>query len=155
MRKFLVLCLFLLGSAASAVAQTNAPNPAGLWVTNGRDAVVQIYPCGTGGTLCGALVGFPFDHPTDPAPMTWNNKPQCRFPFITQLMPRRHSWGGFIVDPQNGHKYNAKVRVMSENVLRLRGYLFFPALGAKRIWTRYMGPPPPPDCRMAADALKK
>ena len=151
MRSIVVAMLGLL-ALAPAVARAAPPDPRGLWSTGPHQAVVQIYTCGPD-TLCGALVGFALDHPSDPTPVTWNHASQCRFVFISGLHPRTRAWFGSITDPQNGHHYSAKIRLMSPDRLRLRGYLFLPMLGATRFWTRYQGPPPPADCRMGPDAL--
>jgi uncharacterized protein (DUF2147 family) len=124
----------------------------GFWSTGPHQAVVQIYACGPR-TLCGALVGFALDGPADPTPQTWNHLSQCRFTFITGLHPRTRAWFGHITDPQNGHRFSAKVRLMAPDRLRLRGYVLLPMLGATRFWTRYQGPPPPADCRMGPHTL--
>lgn len=143
-----LLALIALARPAAAAP----PDPTGLWSTGKDQAVVQIYSCGDK-TLCGALVGFPMDHPGDQVPQTWNHRSQCRFVFIRGLHPRTRAWMGSIVNPQSGHSYSAKVRLMDPGNLRLRGYFLLPMLGATRFWTRYDGPPPPADCRMPAHSL--
>lgn len=143
------LLLLLAGLRPAAAAP---PDPTGYWVTGRDEAVVQIYHCGPD-TVCGALVGFPIDHPGDAPPVTWNHQPQCRFVFIRDLHPRTRAWFGKIINPQSGHTYGAKIRLMSQDQLRLRGYFLLPALGSTRFWTRYQGPPPPPDCRLPAHSL--
>ncbi|MCB8874657.1 DUF2147 domain-containing protein [Acidisoma silvae] len=143
----------LLLAAGYGPASAAPPDPSGYWVTGKGEGVVQIYPCGEG-LRCGALVGFQIDHPTDPTPQTWNHASQCRFVFIRDLHPRKRAWMGSIVDPQSGHHYSAKVRVMSADQLRLRGYFLLPMLGATRFWTRYTGPTPPADCRMPPNSLE-
>ena len=153
MHKRFTLGLGLLALAALArPAAAAPPDPTGLWSTGKDQAVVQIYHCGTN-TLCGALVGFPIDHPGDALPQTWNHKSQCRFVFIRDLHPRTRAWMGSIINPQSGHQYSAKIRLISQNQLRLRGYFLLPVLGATRFWSRYEGPPPPADCRMPAHSL--
>jgi uncharacterized protein (DUF2147 family) len=154
MRSVVALCCLLLAWTGVAAAQSRPPSPEGFWVTDDRGGLVQIYPCGTSGLLCGALVGFPFDHPTDHMPTTWDHRSECRFPFILNLKARRRAWGGAILDPDSGHTYSAKVNLKTHDVLRLRGYFLIPALGQTRFWSRYEGPPPPADCRMGPDALK-
>jgi uncharacterized protein (DUF2147 family) len=135
----------------SAVARAAPPDPSGFWSTGPNQAVVQIYTCGAD-TLCGALVGFALNA-TDPTPHTWNGASQCRFVFITNLHPRTRAWFGGIIDPQNGHHFGAKIRLMSPDRLRLRGYFLLPMLGSTRFWARYEGPPPPADCRLGPHAL--
>jgi uncharacterized protein (DUF2147 family) len=153
MRSLLIACFSLLAVAlGTSAARAAPPDPSGFWSTGPKQAVVQIYDCGSG-HLCGALVGFALDGPADPTPHLWNGASQCRFVFISGLRPRTRAWFGGITDPRSGHHYSAKVRLMSPNRLRLRGYFLLPMLGATRFWTRYEGPPPPPDCRMGPQAL--
>ena len=142
--------LFALALGSSA-ARAAPPDPTGLWSTGPNQAVVQIYTCGTN-TLCGALVGFALKS-TEPTPQTWNGASQCRFVFISGLHPRTRAWFGSITNPQNGHHYSAKIRLMSHDRLRLRGYFLLPMLGATRFWSRYEGSPPPADCRLGPHAL--
>ncbi|MCB8880300.1 DUF2147 domain-containing protein [Acidisoma cellulosilytica] len=152
----IILAVFfglLLLAAGQGRALAAPPDPSGYWVTGKGEGVVQIYPCG-GDARCGALVGFQIDHPQDPTPQTWDHHSQCRFVFIVNLHPRTRAWMGSIIDPKSGHHYSAKVRVMSANQLRLRGYFLLPMLGATRFWTRYTGPTPPADCRMPPNSLE-
>ena len=137
---------------SSTVAQAAPPDPRGFWSTGPNQAVVQIYACGEN-VLCGALVGFALNGPADPTPHTWNGQSQCRFVFISGLRPRTRAWFGSIANPQSGHHYSAKIRLMSQDRLRLRGYFLLPMLGATRFWMRYEGPPPPADCRMGPHSL--
>ncbi len=152
LRSIIIAAFSLIALAlAPAAARAAPPDPSGLWSTGPNQAVVQIYTCGAR-TLCGALVGFALN-PTDPTPHTWNGTSQCRFVFISGLRPRTRAWFGGILDPRSGHRYSAKIRLMSPDRLRLRGYFLMPMLGATRFWTRYDGPPPPADCRMGPHAL--
>ena len=153
MRILIIAVLSLLTLAAvAAPARAAPPDPTGFWSTGKDQAVVQVYTCGPD-TLCGALVGFPEDSATAPLPQTWDHHSQCRFVFIAGLRPRTRAWFGSIIDPQNGHHYSAKIRLMEPDRLRLRGYFLLPMLGATRFWTRYEGPPPPADCRLPPGAL--
>ena len=153
MRTILAVSLGLsLMAAGLRPAAAAPPDPTGYWVTGKGQGVVQIYSCGEK-LLCGALVGFQIDNPKEPTPQTWDHRSQCRFVFIINLHPRTRAWMGSIINPQSGHSYGAKVRLMSPNELRLRGYFLLPMLGATRFWTRYTGPTPPADCRMPPHSL--
>ncbi len=147
----IIASLFIL--ACSSLASSAAPpDLIGDWATGKNQAVTQIYRCGDD-LLCGELVGFPMDHATDAMPETWNHQPQCHFVFIRFLSHQGESWKGTIINPRNGNTYGADLRLVSQNQLKLRGYVLLQLLGATRFWTRYDGPPPPADCRMPANSL--
>ena len=142
--------IILIGMSSAGFAAPS--NLIGYWATGKNQAVTQIYGCGDG-LLCGELVGFPMDHASDEMPRTWNHQPQCHFVFIRYLRAHGDSWRGTIINPRSGNNYGVDIRVSAPNLLRLRGYVLLQMLGATRFWTRYNGPPPPADCRMAADSL--
>jgi uncharacterized protein (DUF2147 family) len=140
----LVQLAWLVGAAHAD--QPRAPGPLGFWALEGNQGVVEIYSCGWQ-TLCGALVGIEFDHPTDPMPMTWDHRSQCDFPFIANLRRRGDDWFGTITNPKSGHSYGARLSMESPGVLKLRGYFLIPTLGQTQTWTRFPGTPPS-GCRM-------
>ena len=142
--------LFLISTSLPGFAAP--PSLIGYWSTGTNQAVTQIYSCGDN-LLCGELVGFPMDHASDPMPTTWDHQPQCHFVLIRYLRKQQDSWEGTIINPRSGNGYGADVRLVSPDQLRLRGYVFLQILGASRFWTRYDGPPPPADCRMAPHSL--
>jgi uncharacterized protein (DUF2147 family) len=145
----LLIAVSVFSVPAALADNRSEPGALGYWETADHQGVVQIYTCGVD-TLCGALVGMEFDHPTDPMPMTWNHRPQCDFPFIGNLKQRSNgAWFGSITNPKSGKTYNARIELASPGVLKLRGYLFVPALGQTETWTRFPGVPPA-GCRMAA-----
>ena len=142
--------LIFAGMASPGFAQS--PGLIGYWSTGKNQAVTQIYSCGEN-LLCGELVGFPMDHPSDAMPRTWDHQPQCHFVFIRYLRNDGDAWKGTIINPRNGNDYGAEVKLVSPDQLSLRGFVLLEMLGATRFWTRYEGPPPPADCRMAPNAL--
>jgi uncharacterized protein (DUF2147 family) len=145
---FLLLTAMLQPFATAWADQPFAPSPLGFWALENNQGVVQIYSCGYQ-TLCGALVGIEFDHPTDPMPMTFDHRSQCDFVFITSLKPRGQAWVGHIINPKSGHTYSARVSLAGPGVLKLRGYFLITALGQTQTWTRFAGTPPV-GCRMGA-----
>ena len=149
----LVLLSMPWRAAPARADQPFKPSPIGYWALEQNQGVVQIYTCGWQ-TLCGALVGIEFDRPTDPMPMTWNHRSQCRFVLISNLKPRGDAWVGAITNPKSGHSYGARVSLASPGVLKVRGYLLFAALGQTQTWTRYPGTPPA-NCRMSAADFKR
>jgi uncharacterized protein (DUF2147 family) len=143
---FAVLALVWAPGKARA-DQPRTPNAIGYWALEQNQGVVQIYSCGWQ-ILCGALVGFEFDHPTDPMPTTWNHRSQCDFVFITGLQPHGNAWVGRIMNPKSGHSYDARVFLAAPGILKLRGYFLIQSLGRTQTWTRFPGIPPA-GCRMA------
>lgn len=142
-----LLLLSMPWRAAPAWADhAHVPGLIGYWALEHNDGVVQIYDCGQQ-TLCGALVGIELDHASDPMPMTWDHRSQCRFVLIRDLKPHGDAWDGTIINPKNGHHYGARLSLASQGVLKVRGYLLFAMLGQTQSWTRFPGMPPA-DCRM-------
>jgi uncharacterized protein (DUF2147 family) len=146
------LGLVVLAAMAWAPVRAQADQPStpgliGYWTLEKNQGVVQIYACGWQ-TLCGALVGIEFDHPTDPMPTAWNGQSQCDFVFITNLRPRGDAWVGHITNPKSDSRYGARLSLASPGVLKLRGYFLIPTLGQTQTWTRFDGTPPV-GCRMS------
>jgi len=44
--------------------------------------------------------------------------------------------GGKVYDPESGNEYKAKMTLVDEKTLKLRGYILVPLLGRSEIWTR-------------------
>lgn len=138
-----LLLICLLACVSPAHAQ---PTITGLWLTQHHDGVIQIYDCNNG--LCGRIVGFFLDRPTDPTPRDYRGLSQCDLPLIIDARPiRSNLWKGHIIDPRNGKLYGAEMHVTPQGNLALRGFLGIPLLGQTQIWTRYRGYVPP-DCRI-------
>lgn len=146
MLRYLALACFLLASPSIQAA----PAVAGLWLTESRDGVIAISPCGI--YLCAHIVGVVLDHSNDRMPVDHRGVTQCHLPLITdasQIQP--NLWKGHIVDPRNGDHYGVELRLASRDALALRGFLGIPLLGHTQTWTRYSGKVPA-DCRLYASA---
>ena len=142
MRRVLSLICFLLGIGPAAAE----PSITGLWLTQGGNGVIAIAPCDGG--VCGRIVGFFLDRPTDSTPRDYRGLSQCNLPLITDAKPiRPNLWKGHIVDPRNGHIFGVELHLTPNGTLALRGFLGFPVLGQTQIWTRYQGSAPR-DCRI-------
>ncbi|HEX3573548.1 MAG TPA: DUF2147 domain-containing protein [Rhodopila sp.] len=123
-----------------------APSVTGFWLTQGRDGVIAIAPCGT--YLCAYIAGVFLDHPTDPIPVDHRGVSQCGLPLITdarQIQP--DLWKGHIINPRNGEVWGVEFNLDPLGNLALRGFLGVPLLGRTQTWTRYPGTPPA-DCRI-------
>jgi uncharacterized protein (DUF2147 family) len=144
MTRLLGLVLLLL----SAQTATAAPAPTGLWLTQNREGVIAVTPCGA--NLCARIVGVVLDHPDDKVPVDHQGVTQCKLALITdarQVQP--NLWQGHITDPRSGDHYGVEFRLDPQGALALRGYLGIPLLGHTQTWTRYTGRVPP-DCRLLA-----
>ncbi len=140
------LCLAALTSVAAALP-AHASDVSGFWLTESRNAIVQISPCGA--SVCGSVVwlaeptfadGTPkFDgNNPDPALQT---RPICGLPMIGDFTRAADGeWtDGFIYDPEGGDLYKSKMRLTQEGNLYVRGYVGIPLLGKSQIWTREAG----------------
>lgn len=137
----LLLCLILLSGPALAQG-----TPVGQWLTEGRDAVIAIAPCGAG--LCGRIVGVTLDHPGDPVPTDQQGRTQCGLTIIRAIVPEQDGgWSARITDPRNGKEYRARLSLDERGRLRVRGYLGIPLFGQTEVWTPYPARVPA-DCRL-------
>jgi uncharacterized protein (DUF2147 family) len=134
---FLIALVLGLGLTQARPATTEA-TIAGYWLTQGRDGVIAIAPCGS--DVCGHIAGVFLDHPTDPMPVDHRGVSQCDLPLITsaQLL-RPNFWKGHITDPRNGNVYGAEMHLNPRGELVLRGYFGIPLFGETQTWTRYTG----------------
>ncbi len=122
------------------------PSVTGVWLTQDREAVIAIAPCG--GFVCARIVGVFLDRPDDPMPVDRRGVSQCDLPLITDARRiRRNLWKGHISDPRNGHIYGVELHLDPHGNLGLRGFLGVPLLGHTQIWTHYHGQLPA-DCRI-------
>jgi uncharacterized protein (DUF2147 family) len=132
--------LLFLANPASGVADQAAPT--GRWITANGQAVVQIFPCGSG-NLCGDIVGIALAHPGDKMPTDWQGQPQCGLTII-QTAPATAPdgspiWQGSVLDPRNGNVYHAEIKLDSDRHLLLHGYLGLPIFGQTQTWLPYSG----------------
>jgi uncharacterized protein (DUF2147 family) len=167
-QRFRVLALILIGWMLGSCAQGRlaaASGPEGNWLTAQGGAVVQIAACteqanrgqmGRGQTgrapagralsadaLCGRLVGIKLNRGAR-MPRDYMGQSQCGFPLLQPAVPSGTPgvWRGHIVDPRNGHVYQATLRLTPNGRLALHGYLLLPVLGETQYWTRYTAPVP-------------
>ena len=145
----LVLVLIAVLPADSVLHAQQAGSPIlGRWLSEGKDAVIEIFPCADG-ALCGRLTWFALDpedegkppvdgHNPEPA---LRDRPLCGLVILGgfKLSGDREWSGGRIYDPENGKTYRATMRFADNGTLRLRGYIGIPLFGETQVWTR---PPP-------------
>jgi uncharacterized protein (DUF2147 family) len=136
------IALLAACAALPAVAQ-QAPAVTGHWLSEARDGVVDIEPCGA--KLCGKIIWIknPLDKDGRPRVDDQNPKPELRSrPRCNLVMMGNfvatgtNEWGdGWIYDPASGKTYDAKMRLEGDQ-LRLRGFVGISLFGASQTWTR-------------------
>ena len=136
-------------SSIALLIVTALPAPAnsqiaGFWLTDGRDGVVEIRPCG-GGLFCGHIRSILNDYGKGPNVQDiLNEKPElrsrpiCGLPVLGKLQEISFgTWGnGWVYDPKRGKAYDVDVTFSQPDALSVRGYVGVRALGQTVVWTR-------------------
>lgn len=139
------LMAVLLSASAGAAAAAIPEAPLGNWLTEDRNAVIAIAPCGN--ALCGQIAGVPLAIPGEPVPTDYLNRSQCHLTILTGATPDGSDWRGRILDPRDGKVYSILLRLDKQRMLKVRGYIGIPLLGRTQTWTPFTGPVPL-DCRL-------
>ncbi|MEM7506279.1 MAG: DUF2147 domain-containing protein [Pseudomonadota bacterium] len=134
------LALWISGVPALALS-----DPAfGLWLTEDARAIVEISPCSD--KACGRIVWMDEPFHEDGSPKVDLNNPEerlqsrtlCGIPLVGDFVREQPgSWsGGFVYNPKDGKKYEAKITALSNDQLEMRGFVLVPAFGQSQTWTR-------------------
>ena len=133
-----IIISFLLFSFLS-MSSVYANEPNGLWLTENKRSVVKLSPCGE--KLCGNIAwiiegGMQFD--TKNPDETLRQKPMCGLKIVKGLNKKSDTqWsGGKIYKADDGDTYNASLKMIDDNTLKVRGYIGVPMFGKSQIWTR-------------------
>ncbi len=138
-----LLCM-ICTSAFSGVSGDPREQIIGKWTTAGGRSRIHIFR--TGDEYRGTIVwirdslraGKPVmdDKNADEA---LRNRPLLGMPFLTGFAYDEDGvWkGGTIYDPESGKTYRAKITLVDEKTLELRGYIGIPLLGRTETWTRF------------------
>ena len=143
MKVFAVVALLSFACAVGTAAEyAPAAPPAqgvlGYWSTDGG-AVLRIDNCATG--VCVTVMTISAKAPgvidarnPDPA---LRARPVCKMDIGTgfRLKDANHGEGGRIYDPESGKTYKSAI-TSDGNVLTLRGYVGFRAIGRSQTWKR-------------------
>lgn len=124
----LILSLSMVGAALLALpAQALAADSiAGRWITEDRDAVVEIKQCGN--VTCGRIARFLIT-PPDGADQRDINNPDANLrkrkllglPILTQFREDGSKWRGRIYDPNNGKSYRSVIERKGTNTIEVSG----------------------------------
>jgi len=152
--KFKIHCviLFIICSSISSflnisVAQNNSKADAivGKWLTEDKDAIVQIFK--SKGKYYGRLfwIKDPLDEDGKPKLDKENPDPELRSRPLKGLIflhgfvydEDDNEWeDGKIYDPKTGNTYSSYMELDGNNTLNLRGYIGFSVFGRTSVWTR-------------------
>ena len=117
----MVAALFLGVAPATA-----ADSIAGKWVTEERDAIIEIKRCGR--STCGTISRF-LVAPPDGLDQRDVNNPNANLrsrkllgmPVLTQFQEESDLWRGRIYDPKAGKSYRSVIRRTGPNTLEVKG----------------------------------
>ena len=122
MKRFVAIAL-----AALAAAPLSAAAPVqGRWVTEEKDAVIAIAPCGA--KLCGRIAKFLVPPPQGVDQRDVNNKDAAKrsrklmgMPVLTGFVEDGDEWRGSIYDPKSGKTYRSIIQRKGNNLLTVKG----------------------------------
>ncbi len=108
----------------------------GLWWTQDRDGVVELYPCSAG--LCGRVAGIVTFAPDGSAPKDLHGHSRCHLPLISGGKADADGvWDSHITNPDDDKTYTIRMRADPDGRLRMRGYIGIPLLGRTVFWTHF------------------
>ncbi len=120
-----LFCLFLFATAFIA----NAQEPSGVWLTQDKDARIEIYKTNTG-VYEGKIIWVK------------STKPEAQKRIGTKILSafkkkdaKTYDSGRIYHPGQNKH-YDGIITMKSNQLLHLRGYVGTPMLGQTQTWTR-------------------
>lgn len=136
------LPVFLCALFFAAAAYADRATVAGTWLSADGDGLIEIRIDGDG--LSGTILGSPNEDPDRPDTDIHNPDPALREQALIGLnifsgfsYDGDGAWsGGFIYDPNSGKTYRAKLKLTSQDTLKLRGFIGISILGRTETWTR-------------------
>jgi len=147
----LSLPLVAMGFCAGLVAQGTVPGAdavVGTWRTAEGKAIVEIYTCEE--TYCGRIVWLR-DPIKEGKPVLDDKNPDEKLrerPVLGMVLLKDFVYdgddvwtGGTIYDPESGDEYSAKMTLVGDAELELRGYVLIPLFGRTETWIRVEGLP--------------
>ena len=141
--RFCLLLLLLMAQFWAGDAVAAASSIEGLWATQDKDAVVQIYSCDED-EFCGRFYWLKDEDPRSPS--RDDNNPDeekkrrllCGLKFFGGFEDEGEGdyGSGWLYSPRHGARFSASIRLIDVDKLELRGFFVVPFLGESQIWTR-------------------
>lgn len=144
--KNLLLSLAML--ATPAVAQAEAFDVYGLWLTQARDAHIDVTDCGDG-TPCGALAWVDanttdIDRDVRNSDTSLRERRLIGVPIVWGYARGTKDWrGGRIYNPEDGKTFTSTMRLQENGTLKVQGCLG--PICITNIWTPVASQPSPSD----------
>jgi uncharacterized protein (DUF2147 family) len=139
-----LLLLIIVPSPLTHSQDRDSDGILGQWLTAGGESRVEIYMCDSV-TYCGKIVWLR-DPLKDGKSVIDDKNPEDSLksrPVLGLQILRGftyagdHLWsGGKIYDPKSGNDYSAKMSLVDQQNLDLRGYVVIPLFGRTEKWTR-------------------
>ena len=131
------------GVARAQDTQTDTTSIVGVWLTAEGKAKVEISR--TGDAFAGKIIWLK-EPDEDGKPKVDKKNPDEKLrqrPVIGLEIVYGFTYdgdnvwsGGKVYDPESGNEYKAKMTLLDDKALKLRGYILVPLLGRSEIWTR-------------------
>jgi uncharacterized protein (DUF2147 family) len=131
----LAISVFLAATMASGTAMAAEPN--GDWRTEDGSAIIRVDNCR--GALWGVVAWE-----KEPGRDQRSGRPTLGSAVLINMRPSSQArWDGQIYNATNGQTYNANVRMVSDNTLRVEGCVMGGVFCGGQRWTRVNNPPAP------------
>jgi len=130
--------LAILATYVFIPQHAHANSAEGYWLTENKRSVIHIEKCYD--SLCGNIHwiiegGMQYDE-KNPDPSA-RKTPMCDLKLLWGFIPDGNNWkDGKIYKADDGDVYNAKITILDENTLKLRGYVGIPLFGKTQKWKR-------------------
>lgn len=123
----------------------------GLWTNQKKTVAVDIMLCRDEENLCGRVVWLKKPYHKDGSLKRdhYNPDPEqrdrqlCGLEILSGFTRNgENRWeNGRIYNPEEGQTYQASIELISDDELRLRGYVFLPVFGKTQVWERLSSVP--------------
>ena len=136
------MAVFLGALLIAVSAHADPAAITGIWLSADGEGLIEIRIDGNG--VSGTILDSPVENPDRPTTDVHNPDPALRNQPLIGLnifsgfnYNGDGAWsGGFIYDPNSGKTYRAKLKLTSQDTLKLRGFIGISLLGRTEIWTR-------------------